>query len=193
MILCDYQIKAALERGELVITPHPTPAQFDSTTLNLHVGEDFRKWNTALGATGFDGGVDVDTVQLSELIDLTIPLESSDGFVRIKPKEFVLVRTLERVELPIKSKLAARVEGRSTLARLGLSIHMTAPTIHAGFRGKITLEMLNHGPFTLKLTPNQSEVCQLIIERVSGTPKREVQTVFREQSTPLGTPKTPRR
>ncbi|HJT30693.1 MAG TPA: dCTP deaminase [Pirellulales bacterium] len=189
MILCDYKIKEAIAKRQLVITPPPDPSQFDSTTLNLHVGDDFRRWRSVLGAPSLRAGIEIDTVNLSELLDLTTPLDLVDGFIEIPPREFVLVRTLERVELPLKSRLAARVEGRSTLARLGLSVHMTAPTIHAGFGGKITLEMLNHGPFILRFLPNVSQVCQLIIERVDGLPKREVQTAYQEQSTPLGTPR----
>lgn len=189
MILCDYQIKAAIARRDIIITPEPDTSQYASTTLNLHVGDDFYRWSTVLSAPGFGAGIDVDTVRLSELLDLATPIEISGDFIEIKPMDFVLVRTLERVELPIKSKLAARVEGRSTLARLGLTVHMTAPTIHAGFGGKITLEMLNHGPFTLKLRPNVSEVCQLTIECVRGVAKNEGRTAYLEQSTPLGTPK----
>lgn len=190
MILCDYQIKAAIARRELVITPEPGASQYGSTTLNLHVGDDFYRWGTVLNASGFGAEIDVDSVRLSDLLDLATPIEPSGDFIEIKPLDFVLVRTLERVELPLKSKLAARVEGRSTLARLGLTVHMTAPTIHAGFGGKITLEMLNHGPFTLKLRPNVSEVCQLTIECVRGVPKNEgARAAYLEQSTPLGTPK----
>ena len=53
--------------------------------------------------------------------------------------------TAEYVELPIDSRIAARVEGKSSLARLGLGVHITAPTIHAGFPGQIRLEIVNHG------------------------------------------------
>ncbi|MEX0712403.1 MAG: dCTP deaminase [Pirellulales bacterium] len=195
MILCDYKIKEAIEKGELVVTPAPVASQYDSTALNLRVGDDFRKWREALKAPGFDGSIDLDHVHLSELLPLTEPVEVVNGIVTIAPGDFVLVRSLERVSFPLKSKLAARVEGRSTLARLGFSVHITAPTIHAGFDGRITLEILNHGPFAIKLRPNQSEICQLIIECVKGIPKRQVQTRFLGQSTPLGTPKgkTPRK
>ncbi len=64
-----------------------------------------------------------------------------------------------------------------------------APTIHAGFSGKSTLEILNHGPFELKVRPNHTRICQLIIEQVSGVPKKGASLIFSQQTTPLGSPK----
>lgn len=84
----------------------------------------------------------------------------------------------ERVHLKHESKLAARVEGRSSLARLGLMVHLTAPTIHPGFSGRITLEMINHGPFYLRLVPGTTRVCQLIFERLEDAPEGEIATGF---------------
>jgi dCTP deaminase len=55
---------------------------------------------------------------------------------------------------------------RSRFARLGLVIHVTAPTIHNTFRGRIALEMMNHGPLELVLTPDETRICQLIFERI---------------------------
>lgn len=61
--------------------------------------------------------------------------------------------TKEFVEIPKGSKIAARVEGKSSLARTGLTIHMTAPTIHADFSGTIALEMYNFGVYPVRLRP----------------------------------------
>jgi dCTP deaminase len=93
------------------------------------------------------------------------------------------------VGLPIKAKLAARVEGRSKQARLGMTAHITAPTIHAGFSGKIVLEIVNHGPFELEVRPNESMLCQLIFEEVGMVPRRGGSPRFTDQTTPLGTPR----
>jgi deoxycytidine triphosphate deaminase len=87
---------------------------------------------------------------------------------------FVLGKTHERVALPIiegAECLAARVEGRSSYSRFGLLMHFTAPTIHAGFDGTITLEFCNLGPAIIALYP-RAPICQLIVERVEGTPFR---------------------
>ena len=159
--------------------------------MNLRVGDDFCVWKPSLRAKGTGHTIDLDHIDLAEIIDLTDPLPpNGDGIVIIKPGTFVLVRTFEYISLPVKSKLAARVEGRSKQARLGLTAHITAPTIHAGFAGKITLEILNHGPFRVEVRPNRSQLCQLIIEEVSAVPKRAASVAFSEQATPLGSRKT---
>jgi dCTP deaminase len=102
-----------------------------------------------------------------------MPLESDGSFV-LKPNKFALGQTREYVELKKRSKIAARVEGRST----GLTIHMTAPTIHCGFPGRIVLEMYNFGAYPLRLRPNMS-ICQLILERLGKVPEMEIQTAFK--------------
>jgi dCTP deaminase len=88
---------------------------------------------------------------------------------------------LEQIQLPHRSRLAARVEGKSSLARLGLGVHVTAPTIHAGFGEKsanpeflgnpIQLEIWNTGPLPIVLKPGL-RICQPIFEHVDGTPEQ---------------------
>jgi deoxycytidine triphosphate deaminase len=87
-------------------------------------------------------------------------LESDGSFIFPpfeKERMHVLGITRERIHLKPGSKIAGRVEGKSSLARIGLVVHLTAPTIHAGFNGHITLEMINYSPFTLKLIPNDTK------------------------------------
>jgi dCTP deaminase len=193
LIYCDHHIEKAIKEGRLRVDPTPDPSQYDSSALNLHVGNDFRQWKPDLKIKATTHRIDLDNIDLEDLIGFTDPLlPDNNGLVVIAPGSFVLVRTREYVDLPIKSKLAARVEGRSRMARLGLTAHITAPTIHAGFRGKIVLEILNHGPFHIEIRPNTSMLSQLIIEEVSAIPKRLVTSTFSEQSTPLGTPKRSR-
>lgn len=79
----------------------------------------------------------------------------------------------------------ARVEGRSSLARQGLIVHFTAPTIHTDFNGTITLEMINLGKMPLILTPGM-RICQLIIESVIGVPTPVGLSQFQNQQTPAG-------
>jgi dCTP deaminase len=81
----------------------------------------------------------------------------------------------------LRSKIAARVEGRSTLARLVLAIHMTAPTIHAGFEGRIVLEMYNFGPYPFAASTQEFGVCQLIFERLGRVPGGQVKTTNKGQ------------
>jgi len=105
----------------------------------------------------------------------------------LRPNRLVLGRTCEHVEIPLRSdgqSLAARVEGKSSYARCGLLVHFTAPTIHAGFAGTITLELINLGPCNISLYPDVP-ICQLIIESVSGTPVRN-DSQFQNQRTAGG-------
>jgi dCTP deaminase len=104
----------------------------------------------------------------------------AEGYV-MRAGSFVLGWTVERIWLPHRSRLAARVEGKSSLARLGIGFHVTAPTIHAGFGYKkgddaypgtpLQLEIWNGGPLDVKLEAERP-VCQLIFELVDGTPEK---------------------
>ena len=80
--------------------------------------------------------------------------------------------------------LAARVEGKSSYAGCGLLVHFTAPTIHAGFAGTITLQLINLGPANISLYPGKP-ICQLIVETVAGVPFRN-DSQFQGQSQPGG-------
>ena len=79
----------------------------------------------------------------------------------------VIGKTLEYVKLP--PHIAARIEGKSSLARLGLSVHVTAPTVLAGFEGRLYLEMNNIGPFNLALR-KEMPIAQLILEHTGLPP-----------------------
>jgi dCTP deaminase len=134
--------------------------------------------------------IDLSTLKIKEFIDkYAIPIKHNNGgFWVLDRQQFALGITHERIELPRKSKIAARVEGRSTLARLGLVVHMTAPTIHCGFDGHIMLEMFNYGPYPLRLKPG-FEICQLVLERVGTRPNSELTTTFMHQSSVVTKPR----
>ena len=87
----------------------------------------------------------------------------------MEPNCLTIGKTLEIVRLPLH--LAARIEGKSSLARLGMSVHVTAPTVLAGFNGRIYLEMNNIGPFPIHLKSGM-KIAQLILEHV-GLPALE--------------------
>jgi dCTP deaminase len=102
-----------------------------------------------------------------------------DGYV-VLPKTLVLGWTVEKVKLPNTSRIGARVEGKSSLARIGLGIHVTAPTIHPGFGEKaddpsfqgsqIRLEIWNISPLKIRLKKGMP-ICQIIFEEVHGIPE----------------------
>ncbi len=184
MILTDREIQIALQRKQIIIYPLPqVDVAYSSTSVDLtldpiltlfDIGKKFVK--KVIDPTDEDYDVDDALKELTkeETIDPT------KGF-DIKPKELLLGWTAEYVKLPYDSRLAARVEGKSSLARLGLGVHVTAPTIHAGFDGQIRLELVNHGPVPITVKPGM-RICQLIFEATLGTPQRGYQGQFSGQS-----------
>lgn len=98
---------------------------------------------------------------------------------QMDPNQLVVARTLEAIKLPLH--LAARVEGKSSLARLGLSVHVTAPSVHAGFEGPLYLEMNNIGPFPILLRRGMS-IAQLILEHVGLPASRGYEGQFQRQT-----------
>jgi dCTP deaminase len=173
MVLTDREIQAAIEHGHIIIDPPPLPTAFSSTSLDLALSKDLRKWEKPKtgGIEQIICPADKDfkftefRTHYSQKIEI-----AADGYI-VEPGDFVLATTQEYIQLPIYSRVAARVEGKSSLARLGIGVHVTAPTIHAGFEGTIQLEICNHGPLKVKLRENMP-VCQLIFEQTLGTPAK---------------------
>jgi dCTP deaminase len=190
VILSDREIREALRQKKILIDPLPTEEQYTTSALDLILGDEIFELKTARELLqeepkGVERPIVIDPLQ----IDLKnflgryakpLPKEPDGSFI-LHPQKFVLGITREYVELPRRSKIAARVEGRSTLARLGLVVHLTAPTIHAGFPGRIVLEMYNFGNYPLRLTPGKLAICQLIFERLGRIPGGPVRTTHAGQ------------
>jgi dCTP deaminase len=164
MILTDREIAIALKCGQLIIDP--SPVSFTSTSIDLTLSDSGLVWEIPGAMQIFPGR---DNYKYSEYAKTFLKSKPVQEII-LTPQTFFLSWTKEHIELPITSKLAARVEGKSSLARLGVGIHITAPTIHAGFRGVIQLEFVNSGPFDIGLEPGM-KICQLIVEQTSGTPQ----------------------
>jgi dCTP deaminase len=186
MILCDHEIQQAINTGQIEIEPKPSPEQVQTTAVDLTLGSDFKRWVDPIKPmyAVIDVTADFDYPELANEYTEPILLER-DGTLTIRPGQLILGITRERIRLPNDSRLAARIEGRSSLARIGLAIHLTAPTIHSGFSGKIALEITNNGAYHIRLRPG-IRICQLIIEQVFGTPMKALNTVFQNQTTVLG-------
>ena len=103
---------------------------------------------------------------------------SSDGPYTMLPNRLLIGQTLEFITLP--DHLAARIEGKSSFARVGLSVHVTAPTVKAGFEGRLVLEMNNIGPFPIVLHAGMP-IAQLILEHVGLPPTERYQGQYRGQ------------
>src|SRR5947208_16028759 len=158
MILSDRETRAARARGALRITPEPAPAAWSSTAVDLTLDGPLSCWEVPRDQAAqmliCPHGSQFDFAALSRQFGREVPL-GEQGYV-VEPFSFLLGWTVERIQLPHTARLAARVEGKSSLARLGLGVHVTAPTIHAGFGASedpqhlgssIRLEIWNIGPF----------------------------------------------
>lgn len=178
MILSNARIHEALDNGSLVIDPQPLPRRppadsarcpYQTSAVDLRLGSEIAYFREGLALA-----IDLRRGGFADLFGpnserRTITEEQPYALL---PNRFVLAKTLERVGLPLRDGatcLAARVEGRSSYARCGLLVHFTAPTIHAGFRGTITLEIINLGPLPILLAPGMP-ICQLVLEEVAGLP-----------------------
>ena len=198
MILSNVEIHAALDAGDIVIRPEPTPrlrslanpdSPYDTMSVNLRLSAEL-----SLADKKKPFSFDLRTSGLPDLLKQSYtPQRMGSGGFTLDPGLFVLGNTVEAIELPIREGhpvYAARVEGRSSFARCGLVVHFTAPTIHAGFSGTITLEMLNLGKHSIQLFPDL-QICQLIFEVVQGTPVK-AESQFQDQKTPAGTKSKPK-
>jgi len=185
-VLSNLAIVRALDAGRLRIEPRPSPAPglpgspFNASSVDLRLAAELRvpKPNMSLAFDLRQGNVGETLESICETVDL------EPAAFALDPHRFVLGRTIEHVALPAGGGLAARIEGRSSFARTGLLIHFTAPTIHAGFEGTITLEIMNLGPIPLMLSAGLP-ICQLVLERVEGA-VLESPSQFHGQTTASG-------
>jgi dCTP deaminase len=186
MILTDREIQIALNRKLFTIEPPPIEEAYSSTTVDLTLDKTVSEYpleqSGAIKIT-----IDPTHKEYNHeetLAKLTTPIEISENGYLFNPKHLILAWTREYVELPAHARIAARIEGKSSLARLGIGVHITAPIIHAGFNGQIRLEMINNGVFPILLKPGM-RICQLCFEQTLGTPEKGYKGKFSGQSAKL--------
>jgi dCTP deaminase len=142
MVLSDRSIREALDSGRIVIDPRDD-ACIQPSSVDLHVDRYFRLFRNHTSRV-----IDVreDQEDLTELVDI-----GEDLPLILHPGEFVLGSTREKVKLP--DDLVARLEGKSSLGRLGLLIHSTAGFVDAGWDGHLTLELSNVANLPITVYP----------------------------------------
>lgn len=155
MILSDKTILEKIKQKEITITPNPTMEQIQPSSIDLRLGNEFL------------------------LPHIDVPIDVKNGsphyekvncnILQLPPKSFVLGTTIEKIRLP--PNLIGRVEGRSSIGRLGVTIHITAGFIDAGFEGQITLEIANLSNSTIYLYENM-RICQIVFEEIDSVPNR---------------------
>ncbi len=189
MILSDREIWMEIQSGRLKFEPAIAQEQVSPSAVDLRLSNQFTVLKKAPEGAKviIDLAKNPDVEQIVAQYGKPVTVASETGAFEIAPGDFVLAYVMESIELP--NYLAARVEGRSSLARLGISVHQTAPTVHATWQGQLRLEISNVGPFTIALRPGQS-ICQLILERL-GTPSQS--TLTSRWQGPLASPRQERR
>lgn len=166
MMLARQDLLQAWAKHEIRFDPDVSVDQINLSSIDLRLGYISTK-QKAQSAVVIRPAQDFDP---SDHIENTT-LKPGEVF-RLPPNEFRLGQTLEKITLP--AKYSAHVHGRSSLARCGLSVHATAPHIHPGFSGRITLEFFNCGKWELEFFPGEDIICQLILWEVKTPPPKKV-------------------
>ena len=159
MVLSDRDIRAAIQSGRIGIDPFD-PALVQPASLDIRLDHRFRVFRSTRHPY-------IDVAKLQE--DLTELVDARDGAFILHPGEFVLGSTRERIRLP--DDLVSRVEGKSSLGRLGLLIHSTAGFIDPAWDGHITLELSNVNTLPITLYPGM-RIGQLSFFRLSSAAER---------------------
>lgn len=132
MVLSDRTIRAEIDAGRIVVEPYDG-SLIQPASIDVRVDRRFRVFHNARYPY-------IDVRQPMEGLTELVEVSGGEPFI-LHPGEFVLGQTLERVTLP--DDLVARLEGKSSLGRLGLLIHSTAGFVDSGFSGNLTLELSN--------------------------------------------------
>lgn len=160
MILSDRDIKKALADGRIKITPKPDyKEQLGSCSIDLHLGNHFRVFkHSSYPFIDLKGSVDTDKL-MKEIV-----VKNGEPFI-MQPGDFALVTTVETLELC--DELLGKIEGRSSLGRLGIIVHGTASIFDPGWIGKPTMELGNLGVMPVALYPGM-RICAFTFEELSS-------------------------
>lgn len=154
-ILSDKTLKEYLEYGKIGIEPLDYN-DVQPASVDLRLGDEFKVFKVT-SKPYIDSKYDISSYME------TVKIKEGEPFI-IHPNEFALATTSEYIKVP--DDLVARVEGRSSMGRLGVTMHVTAGYIDPGFEGKITLEISNIGAMPVALYPGQ-RVCQIVFETLT--------------------------
>lgn len=169
-MLSDRDIRAAVNRRDIVVEPMPRVVQPSSVDVTLgsalRVAKASTDWPKTVPGAGMPGKYwsGVDPTKANDDLWYDYPLNQGRLYV-MSPGAFLLAHTAETVTLGPSH--GAYIDGKSTLARNGLSVHVTAGFIDPGFHGQITLELANVAPWPLKLRLGMP-IGQLVFHKMSS-------------------------
>ncbi len=169
MRLCDKDIEQYLDDELIIISPKPDTSMISGVSVDIRLGYEFRVFqdHTApfidLSAPKAEMQQAMDTVMSDEIV-----INDGEAFF-LHPGELALAVTYESVTLP--DNIVGWLDGRSSLARLGLMVHVTAHRIDPGWSGQIVLEFYNSGKLPLALRPKM-KIAALNFETMSSSAAR---------------------
>ncbi len=151
MRLCDKHIKQHLAQGDIKIVPEPSDQNISGVTVDVTLGDKFRVFEDhAAPYIDLSGPKEEVQLALDEVMSDEIVIDNDKAFF-LHPGELAIAVTHESITLP--SNMVGWLDGRSSLARLGLMVHVTAHRIDPGWSGNIVLEFFNSGKLPLALKP----------------------------------------
>jgi dCTP deaminase len=159
MVLSDVDIKRYIELGKIKISPNLPADQFGSCSVDFRLGTEFNVFEHSRYPY-----IDLKSKTALEGIMRSVVVEPGEPFI-LQPREFVLAITEEKLELD--SDVLGRLEGRSSLGRIGIIVHGTAGLFDPGWSGKATLELSNLGRMPVALYPGM-RICSFTFEQLSS-------------------------
>ena len=159
MVLSDVDIRAYMQKGKIRISPDLPPEQMGSCSVDFRLGAEFSVFEHSRFAY-----IDVRDRQAIQDLMRTVQVKSGEPFI-LQPREFALAITEETLELD--DDVLGRLEGRSSLGRIGIIVHGTAGLFDPGWRGKATLELSNLGIMPVALYPGM-RLCSFTFEQLSS-------------------------
>ncbi|HXE14823.1 MAG TPA: dCTP deaminase [Bryobacteraceae bacterium] len=159
MVLSDVDIRRYMQAGKIRISPELPPEQWGSCSVDFRLGAEFSVFEHSRHAF-------IDLRQKGAIQDImsTVVVKPGDAFI-LQPREFALAITEETLELD--DDVLGRLEGRSSLGRIGIIVHGTAGLFDPGWRGKATLELSNLGRMPVALYPGM-RICSFTFEQLSS-------------------------
>ncbi|MCT7941406.1 dCTP deaminase [Shewanella holmiensis] len=165
MRLTDIEIEQSLDEGLIVIHPRPSVDAISGVSVDVRLGNQFRVFQDHTAPFIDLSGPSAEMqAALDRVMGDKITIAEGEAFF-LHPGELALAVTFETVTLP--ANIVGWLDGRSSLARLGLMVHVTAHRIDPGWQGKIVLEFFNSGKLPLALRPGMT-IGALNFERLSG-------------------------
>jgi len=164
MRLCDRDIEAWLDSGKLGISPRPPVERINGATVDVRLGNGFRVF------LGHNAGY-IDLSGPKDEVSAALDKVMRDEIVLPEGEAFFLHHAVTYESVTIPDDLVGWLDGRSSLARLGLMVHVTAHRIDPGWKGRIVLEFYNSGKLPLALRPGML-IGALSFEPLSGSAAR---------------------